>query len=60
MPFFYSILILVATCSDASAYIDPGSGAFVWQVLCAAIVGLLFQAKKVASFFLKLFKKNDD
>ena len=28
------------------AYIDPGSGAMIWQVIVAACVGVLFYFKK--------------
>ena len=32
------------------AYIDPGSGALVWQILVAAIMGFLFYLGKVRAF----------
>ena len=31
----------------AQAYIDPGSGAILWQVLAAAFVGVLFVLRKL-------------
>ena len=42
------------------AYIDPGSGALLWQTIVAAFVGFLFYLKKtrrwiVADVFRKMF-----
>jgi diacylglycerol kinase len=31
----------------AQVYIDPGSGALLWQVLAAAFVGVLFLVRKL-------------
>lgn len=39
------------------AYIDPGSGLLVWQVLVAIAMGLLFYLKRVRSFFVKVGRK---
>lgn len=42
------------------AYIDPGSGALMLQMLIAAVVsGLVFFRQKVVSFF-RLFKGGKD
>jgi hypothetical protein len=45
------------------AYVDPGSGQLVWQMVVAGCVGALFYLKQVRSFFGKLvakwFKKRD-
>ena len=35
-------------------YIDPGSGALLWQVLVATGVGLIFYLKKSREFLVKL------
>lgn len=44
------------------AYIDPGSGALLWQMITAAVVGALFYIKKVRLFFAtiirRIFKKD--
>ncbi len=32
-------------------YIDPGTGALVWQVLLAGFLGSLFYVKKVLNWF---------
>lgn len=36
---------------SAQAYIDPGSGSMAIQVLLAALVGVLFQARRIAKYF---------
>jgi len=42
-------------------YIDPGSGALIWQFLMAAFLGSLFFAKKFFSFItFRKRRKNDD
>ena len=40
-------LLLLAIPQPAHAYVDPGSGAMVWQVLAAAAIGSLFYVRKV-------------
>jgi hypothetical protein len=39
------------------AYIDPGSGLLIWQVVMAVCVGVLFYLRKVRKFFGKLGRK---
>jgi len=44
----FSILLLVmATPRRASAYVDPGSGAMLWQAAAAACIGSLFYMRRV-------------
>jgi hypothetical protein len=57
MTLFYSILIVLATCDTAFAYIDPGSGLLLWQMFCAVVIGVLFQLKKIIAFIMSKFKK---
>ena len=59
MIIVYASLIVLATCSNALAYTDPGSGLLIWQMLCAAMVGVLFQFNKIVAFIKSKFKKND-
>ena len=44
------------------AYLDPGTGSYVLQIILAAIVGIAFTFKiywaKVKTFFATLFSKN--
>ncbi len=39
------------------AYIDPGSGALLWQMLVAAAVGVLFYVKKSRDFLVGLARR---
>ena len=39
------------------AYIDPGSGLLIWQMVIAAAVGCLFYLKKVREGLFKLGRK---
>ena len=52
-----SIVLLVP--AAASAYIDPGTGSFLLQMLLAALLGFLFTLRlywsKVKSFLRNLF-----
>jgi len=54
------IFLVVASASPAYAYIDPGSGAFILQILAALGAGLLFyfvQARnKIGAFFARFRK----
>jgi hypothetical protein len=47
---------------DNPAYLDPGSGSFILQLILATILGGLLVLRsywnKVKDFFLKLFNRN--
>lgn len=45
-----SLALLLATPSYAHAYIDPGSLMLLWQMLVAALVGLLFYGRRIFSY----------
>jgi hypothetical protein len=57
-------LILAAPSKSVQAYLDPGSGSFILQLLLAALVGGLFVIrsywKKIADFLRKIFSRRDD
>ena len=38
-------------------YVDPGVGLLAWQVIVAAVVGVLFYLKKTRNFVLKWLVK---
>ena len=40
--------VLLAAGRPAAAYTDPGSGAMIWQLAVASIVGLLFYVRRLA------------
>lgn len=39
------------------AYIDPGAGALLWQIIMAAFVGFLFYLKKTRRWIVGVFRK---
>ena len=47
-----------------NAYLDPGSGSFILQLILASLMGALFMLgmywKKVKAYFKKLIKKKDE
>jgi hypothetical protein len=46
--YFVSLsLVFLTALPDAHAYIDPGSGALLWQALLAAFVGALFYVRSI-------------
>jgi hypothetical protein len=53
--FLVIVILLVAFSPPASAYLDPGFGSMVWQMLAAAAFGLAFTIKiywiKIKNFF---------
>jgi len=55
--------VLVATMSDAQAYVDPGTGAMILQIIGALVAGTLFYYRqlraKVASWFQRLTSRTD-
>lgn len=53
------IVVLLLLPSYAFAYIDPGSGLLLWQLLGSLFIGLLFYVKRFISFVKKLIHKND-
>ena len=58
-----AIIVVVIWCSDAYAYIDPGTGALMWQAVVAALIGGLFYIKKVRDWFvtkIKSLRKSND
>jgi hypothetical protein len=39
-------LAVVVIAPDAYAYVDPGSGALLWQMLVAGVVGAFFSVRR--------------
>jgi len=65
----FSILFLVVTLhftllENAFAYLDPGTGSYIFQVLVATFIGGLFTIKmhwqKIKNFFGNLFSKKQE
>jgi hypothetical protein len=65
MPEITSLItIIIIPLLSGHAYLDPGSGSFILQILIAAFVGGLFLLKvywkKISGFFRNLFSKGQD
>lgn len=43
--------LILATPKPAHAYVDPGSGAMLWQVAAAGVIGSLFYVRKILTWF---------
>lgn len=62
---FYSLILIVALqftlLQNAFAYLDPGTGSYIFQVLVATLIGGLFIIKmfwqKIKKFFSNHFSK---
>lgn len=56
----FAILILPV---DAHAYLDPGTGSYVLQMIIAGLLGAAFAVKmswfRIKRFFTGLFSRND-
>jgi hypothetical protein len=54
LPFriiFLIALAMFATEREARAYTDPGSGALIWQMLVAGLVGVSFYFRRITTWF---------
>jgi hypothetical protein len=58
--YFLFLLLFLFFTQPADAYIDPGTGSFIFQMVVGAILGFFFIIKlhlrRIKSFFLKIFK----
>ena len=57
---FSLLLVLLAVPQPASAYVDPGSGAMLWQVAAAAVIGSLFYVKRAVAWIKGRFGMRSD
>ena len=48
---FLLALAMFATQREARAYTDPGSGALIWQMLVAGLVGVSFYFRRLTAWF---------
>jgi len=57
----FFIAIFVLGTKNAHAYLDPGSGSYILQILIAGLVGGLFTVKtfwlQIKTFFTNLFSR---
>lgn len=61
---FLLIDVSLSSFFDKAAYLDPGSGSFILQLILAAVLGgfLIFRSylKKALDFLVGLFTRNPD
>jgi len=50
---FLIALAMFATEREARAYTDPGSGALIWQMAVAGLVGVTFYFRRITAWFKK-------
>ena len=55
--FLFCLVMSLLLPGTAQAYIDPGSGALVWQMLLAAFFGLCFYVGKIRNWIIGGIKK---
>jgi hypothetical protein len=57
------VLLQVVFTPPAHAYLDPGTGSYIFQLLIAGAVGLAFVIKvfwgRIKGFFAKLFSRGE-
>lgn len=57
-------LIFLASAKYTQAYLDPGSGSYIFQIILAAILGAAFSIKiffaRIKLFFARTFSKKKD
>lgn len=56
-----ALYFMISAVYDAHAYIDPGTGSYLLQLMAAGLFGLAFTIKifwrKIKTFVLKMFRK---
>jgi hypothetical protein len=56
MGFGSLAVLLMAMPQKAAAYVDPGSGALVWQMAAAALFGSLFRIRRIVTWVRARFE----
>ena len=54
-----AVALVIAATGPAHAYLDPGTGTFILQILAAALVGGLFYIRRVGQAIKGFFIKPD-
>lgn len=58
-----AVITLLLLPRDAHAYLDPGTGSYVLQMIIAGVLGAAFAIKmswfRIRRFFTGLFSRND-
>lgn len=62
--FIVTTFVFLSFLQEVYAYLDPGTGSYIFQVMIALIIGGLFAIKlywaKIKMFIEKLFSKRDN
>ncbi|MEE9213556.1 MAG: hypothetical protein V3U54_02015 [Thermodesulfobacteriota bacterium] len=56
----YALVGILLSSYQANAYIDPGSGSFIIQILIASAIGFVALLKIYWDKFISLFSKGSD
>ena len=63
LVFIVSLFLIIST-KTAHAYLDPGTGSFILQILAASALGALFAIKtfwrSIADFLSSIFSKKNN
>ena len=58
----FCVLVLLVYETSAHAYLDPGSGSYIFQLIIAGFLGIAFTVKmfwrRISAFLAGVFKKN--
>lgn len=54
---FLTILVLFVCSDDAFAYVDPGVGHVLWQLVAASALGTIFLWKRLMEYCGRIFKR---
>ena len=66
IPLIFTIAVIIQMFlpQTAFAYLDPGTGSYIFQVLVATLIGGLFTIKmywqKIKDFFISRFSKKQE
>ena len=58
MENIFSLLLLLSAPVKGAAYLDPGSGSFILQILIASLAGILIVFRGYITKFFSLFRKS--
>lgn len=53
----FALIVVLSICNDAHAYIDPGSGSILTQLLFAAVASLLFYFRSIIKWLVAIYNR---
>ena len=60
METIFGIMLMLSAPIKGAAYLDPGSGSFIIQILIASLAGILIVFRGYFSKLFNFFRKSDD